>query len=157
MSLSAQIKTIRREMQPSIRVNGSATSNTSPGVQIHRKYEFYGTTDASTGVLNVKGSTLAGVLPNGCKILGMKVSNLTGRTVRILIAAASPILDSSSVGWAVDKTIAAPLAYFPTLVVQIPDLLAAKIDTGDATNVLFNVYGSASERIRLHFHVLIAV
>lgn len=89
---------------------------------------------------SVRLNDLLNIIPDGAKILSMKISNITGRKITVTIPAGSPLIltgkDSAALNSALVRVAYAPITRFPTLKVEIPDLIAANIDTAEPTNIV---------------------
>jgi hypothetical protein len=162
-SLSNRINNIQREMNPQLTCNGSmlltaTTTNNSRATYVDRSYTVLGTipTGATTVTLTDNDFT---TVPLGSKILSFRARNLTSRTLRILIGPNSKIWDQGSAALnQVDRFIAAPYSRFPTLRVNIPDLLAnGDFFNQSASNEFATFYGNASDVIEVKIHVKVPV
>jgi hypothetical protein len=92
--------------------------------------------------LVVTGSILSTVMPDGAKILKVKVVGRDCRNVRVKIPAGTRLFERGSYNGEVQaqqKENWAPLSRFPTLTLDVPDTLASAVDTNDTTNELFSV------------------
>jgi hypothetical protein len=109
---------------------------------VTRKY--VGTAQLVSGTFVVKTDTNS--LPTGCKILRVKVRNLTGRTLTVAVPGPTALLLPSAVGSTssgdlfneTKRYCAAPLSQFPVIKLEIPDLLARPLDS-DSQAELFTV------------------
>jgi len=111
----------------------------------------------SSSTLAVNASNLQDIIPDGAKILSMKVSNVTGRKISLTIPGLSGLIsnDGSSTesNTSMTKVAYAPLSRFPVLKVQIPDLVASNVDTAGTTVPMFTlVTDGPTDRVVIHFH-----
>jgi len=118
----------------------------------------------SSSVFSVKASDLLSQLPDGAKILGMKVHNINGRKISVRIPAGSKLIltngdPASASNQEINKVAYAPLSVFPILKIEIPDLVAAPIDVVSSnTEVLFKLTtDGATDKVVVRFHYKIAV
>lgn len=153
-ALSTRISNIQKEINPYIHLSGNAVG-TAQAMYIDRV--AMGEFILASGTADIKASQLNGIIPDGGKILSMKVINVSGRKLRVKIPALSPLTSNNgptgNSNAALEKVAYAPLSRFPTLKVEIPDLLATNLDTnGTASDILFSVYGAASDVITIRFH-----
>lgn len=162
-SLSNRIDKIRREMNPQLTCNGTmlltaTTTNNSRATYVDRSYTVLGTipTGATSVALTDNDFT---VVPLGSKILSFRARNLTSRTLRILIGPNSKIWDQSTASLnQVDRFVAAPFSRFPTLRVNIPDLLAnGDFFNQSATNEFATFFGLAGDIIEIKLHLKVPV
>jgi hypothetical protein len=123
-------------MNPAVTMTGDLSS-VSQLNYVTRRITTY-LTRAST--VNVSPSSLQ--VKDGAKILSVKASSITGRTLTVTVPNGSVMVvnDGSSTApfGGTKKTIAAPLSRFPTIKVHIPDLLAAPLNS-DSTETMFSV------------------
>jgi hypothetical protein len=162
-SLSNRIDMIRREMNPQLTCNGSmlltaTTTNGSRATYVDRSYTVLGTIPTGATSVAITDNDFTTV-PLGSKILSFRARNLTSRTLRILIGPNSKIWDQGSLAInQLDRFIAAPFSRFPTLRVNIPDLLAnGDFFNQSASNEFATFYGSASDIIEVKIHVRVPV
>jgi hypothetical protein len=162
-SLSNRIDKIRREMNPQLTCNGTMlllanTTNGSRATYVDRSYVVLASipTGATSVALTDNDFT---TIPVGSKILSFRARNLTSRTLRILIGPNSKIWDQGSASLnQVDRFIAAPFSRFPTLRVNIPDLLAnGDFFNQSASNEFATFYGLANDIIEIKIHVKVPV
>jgi hypothetical protein len=100
------------------------------------------TKNLASSDLVVTGSTLSTVMPDGAKILKVKVVGRDCRNVRVKVPAGTRLFERGGFNGevqALQRESWAPLSRFPTLTVDVPDTLASAIDTNDTTNELFSV------------------
>jgi hypothetical protein len=160
-SLSNRIAKIQREMNPILSANGAQLLTASTSLANSRATYI----DRSFVVLAnglAAGSTLTDndftAIPQGSKILGFRVRNLTSRTLRVVVGPNSKIVaDSGTQLNQLDRFIAAPYSRFPTIKVNIPDLLANgdffNITSG-ANNEFCQIYATADgDKIEIKVHV----
>jgi len=153
--LSTRISKIQKEINPYIHLSGTAVG-IAKAMYIDRVSmgEF---TLSNTGFLDIKASDLSTYIPDGGKILSMKVIALSGRRLRVLIPAASPLVSNNgstgSNNQSMEKVVYAPFSRFPTLKIEIPDLLATNLDTnGTSTQALFTLFGDNTGQVTIRFH-----
>jgi len=135
-SLSNRISNIQREMNPNLSANGTQLLTASSSIALSRATYV----DRSYVVLAsglAAGTTLTDndftSVPQGSKIMGFRVRNLTSRTLRVVVGPNSKIVaDSGTQLNQLDRFVAAPYSRFPTIKVNVPDLLA----NGDFFNTL---------------------
>jgi len=155
-ALSTRISNIQKEINPYIHLKGGTASGTAKSVYIDRvtQGEFLMVSGAKT----ISDSDLAGIIPDGAKILSMRVSNINGRKIFVQIPIVTALIlnggDSSAPNIAIDHTAYAPLNRFPVIKVDIPDLVARNIDTGaSVTGTLFKLAtDGATDRVVIRFH-----
>jgi len=161
--LSTRINNIQKEMNPYISMSGMAQGQ-SKSVYIDRVTSWL--TTVATSNLDVKSSDLKTILPDGCKILSMKITNLDGRAVTATVPAGSGLIlveSQSSVGAQnepLTRVNYAPLSRFPSIKMEIPDLIARNIDTDSTSVILFNVgigLAATNQRVMVRFHYKIAI
>jgi len=127
-------------MNPQVDVTGTTLSS-SKAQFVTRKYG--GIVKLSSGTFTVYSNTNG--LPDGCKVLKVVAKNLEGRSLQVNVPYSSALMISDSRGGPsnpfteIKKYVTAPLSRFPKITLQIPDLLAAPLDTGDTTAVLFEL------------------
>jgi hypothetical protein len=162
-SLSNRIDMIKREMNPQLTCNGSmlltaSTTNNSRATYVDRSYTVLGTIPTGASSVTFTDNDFTTV-PLGSKILSFRARNLTSRTLRILIGPNSKIWDQQSTQInQLDRFIAAPYSRFPTLRVNIPDLLSnGDFFNQSASNEFATFYGSASDIIEVKIHVRVPV
>jgi len=138
-ALSTRLQQLQREMNPQVTCSGmTVTSSTKQYVT--RKLVTYA--NLVSGSLAVTPVALG--VPDGSKILKMVVKNLTGRTLNLYTPVDTGLILSEADGTSgtpfggLTKTTSAPLSRFPTLTVQVPDLLARPLDAV-STALLFTV------------------
>jgi len=154
--LSTRISNIQKEINPYIHLKGGTASGTAKSVYIDRvtQGEFLMSSSAKT----ISDSDLTGIIPDGAKILSMRVSNVSGRKIFVQIPFPSALIlnggDSSAPNQAIDHTAYAPLSRFPVVKIEIPDLIARNVDTGAAApGTLFKLAtDGATDRVVIRFH-----
>jgi hypothetical protein len=109
-------------------------------------------------------ASLAGIIPDGSKILSIKATNLSGRSLIFTVPSGSAIMLTQDAAAsaplpAISRLMVAPLSRFPVIKVNIPDLLAKPIDTeGSATaNLCLLTTDGAADNLLLRFHVKLAI
>lgn len=138
-ALSTRMSAMEKEMNPQVRCTGMTPSSFKPQF-VTRKFVAVAT--LTTGSLTVKADTLG--VPDGSKVLKVRVRNLAGRNLKISVPKDTGLLTVDSTGSSTapfggfEKYVAAPLSRFPTLVVNVPDLLARPLDLS-GTETLFTV------------------
>jgi hypothetical protein len=147
LSLKGQVKEIKKEINPTVQLTGSRFGTTAKQpLHRHLNIPILPKTGDTLNVQTITGSVLglAG-MPDGSRILDFKVTNRTGRRVAVNIPVASNLCFFGINGnpSVVQKEVWAPLSRFPSLKVNIPDVVASTIDTNDTTNVLFTINGLA--------------
>jgi len=102
-------------------------------------------------------------VPVGAKILGFRVRNLTSRTLRVIVGPNSKIVaDQGTIVNQLDRFVAAPYSRFPTIKVNIPDLLANGdfFNTGSTANnefcQIFPTANNDSIEVKIHVRVPVA-
>jgi hypothetical protein len=114
----------------------------------------------ANSVFNVTGAS--NNIPDGCKILKVVAKNLTGRTLTLEVPVSTVMMDMGTVDKTfgpIKKFVTAPLSRFPTIKVNIPDLLALPI-TNDASQPLFtlgSLISSATDAVELTYTVRYAL
>jgi hypothetical protein len=157
-ALSTRISNIQREINPYIKLSGGTAVGTVKTMYVDRKTQ--GEFTMAAGALTVTSASVASILPTGCKILSMKVRNVTGRKIQVGIPSLNGLISndgtaSADQNFEVRRVHYAPLSQFPQIKVEIPDLVASNIDTGNATtpfNLFTLVTDGASDRVVVHFH-----
>jgi hypothetical protein len=100
----------------------------------------------TSGNPNVTPSSLGVV--DGAKILSLSVSNISGRTLTVNVPYTSVILvnngNTTAPFGGLQKTVTAPSTRFPTIRMNIPDVMAAPLNA-DSTELLFTVAGGPGE------------
>jgi len=156
-ALSTEIKNLRKEMNPYASIKGGTAIGISPAMYIDR------VTQSEFAMINkslpVTAGLLAGMIPDGAKILGMKMHNINGRKLAVTIPPTSGLLVTTGNSLTaptiqMQKVAYAPLSVFPKLKVEIPDLVATSIDTtAGTTTALFNLAtDGASDVVVVRFH-----
>jgi len=162
-SLSNRIDKIRREMNPQLSCNGDMillanSTNNSRATYVDRSYIVLASipTGATSVALTDNDFT---TVPLGSKMLSFRARNLTSRTLRVLIGPASKIWDQNGTQLnQLDRFIAAPFSRFPTLRVEIPDLLAnGDFFNQSASNEFATFFGLAGDIIEIKIHVRVPV
>jgi len=164
-ALSTRIKNITKEMNPYPTISGMPLgSGGTKSVMIDKVYCWKASTTGS-GILGVKSSDLEGIIPDGGKIMAIKITSLGSRYLQVTVPSGSALmLTQDQAASAPLPPLArfniAPLSRFPVVKVNIPDLLAKPIDTQSSTTTdLFTVAVSpaATSELILRFHVKIAI
>jgi len=111
----------------------------------------------SSGTLALTSASLQDIIPDGAKILSMKVSNVGGRKIELTIPGINGLIfndgTSTEPNQSMTKVAYAPLSRFPVLKVQIPDTVASNIDTAGTTVPMFTlVTDGPTDRVVIHFH-----
>lgn len=148
-------------MNPMLSANGSQLLTASTSIALSRATYI----DRSYVVLAsglAAGTTLTDndftAIPQGSKIMGFRVRNLTSRTLRVVVGPNSKIVaDSGTQLSQLDRFVAAPYSRFPTIKVNVPDLIA----NGDffntvsgSNNEFCTIYATAnSDTIEVKIHV----
>jgi len=161
-ALSTAIKNIQKEMNPYISIKGGTASGVLKQTYIDRVSQSEFTMASST--FNVKASDLLSQLPDGAKILGMKVHNINGRKIAVRIPAGSKLIltngdPATASNQEINKVAYAPLSRFPILKVEIPDIVATPIDViSSNTEVLFTLTTDGpTDKVVVRFHYKIVV
>jgi len=85
---------------------------------------------------------------DGAKILSLSVSFLSGRTLTVNVPNESILLvnngNTTAPFGGIQKTVTAPSTRFPTIRINIPDVMAAPLNA-DSTQQLFQVTGGPGE------------
>jgi len=144
-------------MNPYVSVQGGTAIGIQSATHIDRKCQSEFT--MSSGALTVKAGDLLGVVPDGAKILGMKVYNINGRKIAVTIPNDSVLITTTGNPLTaptvqIQKVAYAPLSVFPRLKIEIPDLIATPLDTNTtSTQVLFKlVTDGATDKVVVRFH-----
>jgi len=154
--LSTRITNIQREINPYIHFTGGTAKGTATSVYIDRKAQGEFLMAANT--LSIKATDLSGIIPDGGKILSMKVSNVNGRKMQVQIPGVNGLVNNDGATGSsnsdVTRVVYAPLNRFPVLKIQIPDLVAVNQDTnGTSSEVLFILTTDGpTDRVVVHFH-----
>jgi hypothetical protein len=126
-------------MNPAITCSGTVPNGT-PKMYITRKVTAL--LPAGTSTSSVTATPAALGVADGAKILSLKAYSLRNRTLTIDVPNGSVIVvnDGSSTApfGGFKKTVAAPLSRFPVIKMNIPDLLAAPLNS-DSTETLFSL------------------
>jgi len=154
-ALSTRISNIQREINPYIHITGGTAQGVTTATYIDRKTQ--GEFLMVSGTLAVTSSALLGTIPDGGKILGMKISNVTGRKIALTIPGINGLISNDGTttepNTSVTKVAFAPMSRFPVLKVQIPDLVASNIDTAGSSIPMFTlVTDGSADRVVIHFH-----
>lgn len=143
-SLSKRLNTLQREVSPRVTMSGQVynvgTTNTH-WVYLKRKVQLTKILDANT--LKVTGSTLSTLMPDGAKVLKVKVVGRDCRNVRVSVPVNTPLFqrgNNNGEPFASYREVWAPLSRFPSLTLDVPDTLSSAVDTNNATEELFTVY-----------------
>jgi len=149
-------------MNPYVSIKGGTASGTSSAMYIDRVTQ--GEFVMVSRSLVVTEGLLGGIIPDGAKILGMKVHNINGRKIAVTIPPTSKLLVTTGNSLTaptvqIQKVAYAPLSVFPKLKVEIPDVVAASIDTtAGTTGALFNLATDGStDVVVIRFHYKQAV
>lgn len=160
-ALSTAIKNIQKEMNPYASISGMPLGSTeNKATMIDKVYTTIVNTASKS--LTVNCSALASTIPDGAKILSIKATNLSGRTLILTVPSGSALMltqdqSASAPLPALSRLMVAPLSRFPVIKCNIPDLLAKPIDTG-AGNPLFTLgTDGQTDSVLLRFHVKIAI
>jgi len=137
LSLSNRITSLQREMNPAITCSGSVPSSNQK-MYITRRVTAY--LKAANGSVAVTAAALA--VTDGAKILSVKIHSINGRILTIEVPNGTTLVvndgNTTAPFGGFRKTTAAPLSQFPSIKVNIPDLLAAPLNK-DSTETLFNL------------------
>jgi hypothetical protein len=158
-ALSTRLSKMQKELNPVIQISGTRFASTQNKVPIHRYLNCTYQTDSTAAKL-VKGADLAAAgMQDGCRILDFKVVNRTGRRIAVNIPVDSLLCYFGPNGSPaqVQKERWAPLSKFPSISVNVPDVVASTIDTNNSTATLFSVTGTAgvpNETITISFHYI---
>jgi hypothetical protein len=139
-ALSTRLSNLQREMNPNMTCTGANFDGSKAWVT--RKYVT--TASLTSGVLDVLNTTLPA--PDGAKVLKVQARNLTGRVLRMVVPSGSSLMvesgDSGAPFQGFTRYTSAPLSRFPTLVLNVPDLLARPLDTSSSSKAF--TLGAAS-------------
>jgi len=97
----------------------------------------------TAGEYKVTPSTLTTVIPDGAKILSVKVVGRDCRNIRVRVPKGTRLFSYGSFNSNVEddnREVWAPLSRFPSLLVDVPDTLAQALDTNDTTSELLTVF-----------------
>jgi len=149
-------------MNPQVSVSGKTLSSAKQQF-VTRKY--VGTVTMASSTFDVKTNTNA--LPSGCKILRVRVKNLTGRTLAVQVPSNTCLIIPNSTGSStennafseVKRFTSAPLSRFPVLDIEVPDLLANPIDVSSADPLftVSNVISAQSDTVEIEYTVRYAL
>jgi len=163
-SLSNRITRIQREMNPQLSANGtqlltSSSAITLRSTYIHRSFTVLAKGLAAGTILTDNDFT---GIPVGAKILSFRVRNLTSRTIRVLVGPNSAIVaDSGTLQNQLDRFVASPYSQFPTIRVNVPDLLANGDffnTTSGKNNEFCTIFSTAdNDTVEIKLHVLTPV
>jgi len=144
-SLSNRITNIQREINPCIQMTGVLPSGAQK-FYVTRKVTSIVPIGTGNGGTYATPSNLGVV--DGAKILSLSVSNITGRTLSVNVPYGSIILvnngNTTAPFGGLQKTVTAPLSRFPTIRMNIPDVMAAPLNA-DSTEPLFIMNGGPGE------------
>jgi len=140
---------------------GSSSTKSTMIDKVYCQTVTVGSTSAS--FKDFVGTDLASTIPDGAKILSMKITSLTGRYVAVTVPSGSALMltqdqAASAPLPGLSRFNVAPLSRFPVVRVNIPDLLAKPIDTGAGTT-LFTVNTDVlnGQSVLIRYHVKIAI
>lgn len=128
---------------------------TSTKQYVTRKYVSL--VNLASGASTVTGQSVN--LPDGCKVLKVVAKNLTGRYLRLEVPQDTCLMvppaegDSTAPFGGIKKHVSSPWTRFPTLKVNVPDLLAAPVNNALATDVMFLLSGGTTDAVELSFTV----
>jgi len=97
------------------------------------------------GELKITPNTLQTVIPDGAKILMVKVVGRNCRNIRVRVPKGTKLFSRGSSNDEIQdsyREVWAPLSRFPTLTLDVPDTLATAIDTNDSASELFTVFST---------------
>jgi len=148
-------------MNPQLSANGTqllTATSTITGARatfIDRSYTVLATAQAAGTTITDNDFT---AVPLGAKILSFRVRNLTSRTLRVVVGPNSKIVaDNGTITNQLDRFVASPYSRFPTIRVNVPDLLANGdfFNTNSGQNNEFcQIYPFADgDRIEIKIHV----
>jgi len=127
-------------MSPQVNVSGQTLVSSQKQYVTRR---FVGSVKLASSTFDVVCNTNA--LPDGCKVLKVVAKNLDGRSLTLTVPTNTALITSDTNGGTtapfggIKKMVSAPYTRFPTIKVQIPDLLAAPVDAANSTLPLFTV------------------
>jgi len=155
-ALSTRISKMQKEINPVIQVSGQRFGS-GLRVPIHRYVNATFLLSATSKT--VYGTDLSTLIQDGSRILDFKAVNRTGRRVAVEIPADSGLCYFGPNGSpsAIHKERWAPLSKFPSLTVNVPDVVSNTIDTANATTKLFTVSGtpgSTTDTVTVTFHYI---
>jgi len=161
-SLKQSVNTIRREITPRISLSGQSvqvgTTNTN---YIYIKRNVNVTAILVGGVYAVKPDFLASAIPDGAKLLSIKVIGRNCRNIRVNVPKDTALFTRGTNNTEIqdfNKENWAPLSRFPMIKIDVPDPIAAAIDT-NATTVLFTLYSldvpTAQITMALHYQTMV--
>lgn len=163
-ALSTRITNLQKEMNPYATITGMPLgSNQTKSTMIDKVYTQVIPLGNDVSSKDLKCSDLDGFIPDGAKILSMKITNLTGRYVAVTVPSGSGLMLTQDQFTAaplpaLSRFNVAPLSRFPVVRVNIPDLLAKPIDVGATTTGLFSVNaGVTGCSLLIRYHVKIAI
>jgi len=155
-ALSTRISKIQKEINPYIHLSGGTAAGTITTAYIDRKTQ--GEYLMASSVKTVLPSDFRDIIPDGAKILGMKISNVTGRKLQVTVPPDSGLIltggSTSAQNKGLTRVAYAPLSRFPVVNIQIPDLVASNMDTGsNVGQLLLLTTDGVTDRvvIRLHY------
>lgn len=143
MALKSQVSNIRKEITPTIQLSGTRFG-TSAKLPIHRRLNLAITPTTSNSIVLYGTQLGTAGMPDGSRIMDFKVTNRSGRRVAVVIPVDSGLCYFGANGnpSTVQKEVWAPLSRFPTLKVNIPDVVTSTIDTNNSTTPLFGISGA---------------
>jgi len=124
-------------------------------VYLKRKVNF--STTLVSGELKVLPATITSVIPDGAKILMVKVVGRDCRNIRVRVPKNTKLFSRGSNNDEVQdltREVWAPLSRFPSLTVDVPDTLAQAIDTNDTSSELFTVFSSDAPGARVTLTIM---
>jgi len=137
-------------------------SGTIPTVYIDRKCSGEFTMVSKTKT--IVSTDLKDIIPDGAKILSMKLCNTNGRKLAVRIPALTSLIltggnaDASNVE--LTRRAYAPITHFPTIRVEIPDLIARNVDVDSTVGIqpLFVLTtDGATDVVIVKFHYKMAI
>lgn len=143
-SLNNRLNTLQRETNPRVTLSGTHVqvgSTKTYWMYVRRKVNS--TFSLVANELKVTPSLLTNTMPDGAKVLKVKVVGRDCRNVRVRVPKGTKLFsrgpnndeeqDNNSEVWA-------PLSRFPSLTLDVPDTLSNAVDTNDTNSELFTVF-----------------
>jgi len=147
-------------MNPYITLSGTAVDQ-NKSVYIHRVTSTVFRTVSITDK-PINSGDLKLIIPDGAKILSMKIMSLTGRSLTVTIPPGSGLVlteagaQSGAQNASITRADYAPLTRLPRIKINIPDLIARNLDV-DSSNSLFTIRTDVSADVVLRFHYKLAI
>jgi len=112
---------------------------------VYLKRKVNTTLSLTAGELKVTPNTLQTVVPDGAKVLMVKVVGRNCRNVRVRVPKGTKLFSRGAANEETQdsyREVWAPLSRFPALTVDVPDTLSSALDTNDSASELFTVFSN---------------